>query len=125
MTAPHLQTGARAEAACCHYLLQQGLKLIDKNYRCRCGEIDLIMLDRQTLAFIEVRYRKNSTYGGAAASVTRVKQNRLRLTAEQYLQQNKQYKYARFDVVAMAPTAHSSNTSTNNGYTFNWIKNAF
>ncbi len=126
MTAAHLRQGEHAEAACCDYLVSQGLALIEKNFRCRCGEIDLIMRDQETLAFVEVRYRKNDTYGGAAASVTRQKQEKLRKTAEFYLQQNKKYVNARFDVVAMSPACSNSTPPGNqNNYSFNWIKNAF
>jgi len=70
-----------------------------------------------------VRYRKSSTFGNGLESVTQAKQNKLRKTAELYLQQNKQYKNARFDVVSM-----SKNTQTGNviqQYSFDWITNAF
>jgi len=122
----HLQQGAQAEAACCHYLKRQGLSLIKKNFHCRLGEIDLIMLDNKVLTFVEVRYRKNNLFGGGEASVTLKKQNKIRFTAELYLQQNPKYQNARFDVVAMAPTTQSNTyQKTVNNYTFNWIKNAF
>ena len=126
MKAAHLQQGKQAEAACCHYLKQQGLSLVEKNFHSRLGEIDLIMLDDNVLTFVEVRYRKNNLFGGAEASVTLKKQNKIRLTAEFYLQRNPKYKNARFDVVAMSPTTQSSTfQQTVDNYTFNWIKNAF
>jgi len=123
LKAAHLQQGEDAEKACCDHPLAKGLQLISKNFRCRQGEIDLIMLDKTTLVFVEVRFRKNSTFGGGLESVTPAKQNKLRRTAELYLQQNNQYKNARFDVVSM-----TKNTQTNNQrqeYTFDWIDNAF
>lgn len=126
MKAAHLQQGTQAEAACCDFLKQQGLSFIEKNFHCRLGEIDLIMLDNNTLTFIEVRYRKNNLFGGGEASVTLKKQKKIRLTAELYLQKNPKYQNARFDVVAMSPTTQSSTYhQTVNNYTFNWIKNAF
>jgi putative endonuclease len=123
LKAAHLQQGEDAETACCSYLKSQGLKLIDKNFNSRFGEIDIIMLDKKILVFVEVRYRKNNTFGGALESVTPSKQNKLRKTAELYLQKNTQHKNARFDVVSM-----SKNTQTNpdkQQYTFDWIPNAF
>ena len=109
--------------ACYHYLKSQGLKLIDRNFNSRFGEIDIIMLDKKILVFVEVRYRKNNNFGGALASITPSKQNKLRRTAELYLQKNTQHENARFDVVSMSKNAQ---TNTNNQqYTFDWIPNAF
>lgn len=87
------------------------------------GEIDLIMLDKQTLVFIEVRFRKNNNFGGGLESITPGKQQKLRNTAELYLQKHTHYENARFDVVSM-----SKNTQTKHAkqqYTFDWITNAF
>ncbi|RKZ56559.1 MAG: YraN family protein [Gammaproteobacteria bacterium] len=123
MEAAHLKQGEDAEAACSRYLKSQGLKLLTSNFSCRLGEIDIIMLDKNMLVFVEVRFRKNNNFGGGLESITAAKQRKLRNTAELYLQQNRQYENARFDVVAM-----SGNTQTRLGkqqYTFDWIKNAF
>lgn len=123
MKAVHLKQGEEAETACCNYLKLQGLKLINKNFSCRFGEIDIIMLDKKILVFVEVRFRKNDFFGGGLESITPTKQKKLRRTAELYLQQNNQYKNARFDVVSM-----SKNTQTKDAkqqYTFDWITNAF
>ncbi|MDT8282331.1 MAG: YraN family protein [Gammaproteobacteria bacterium] len=123
MKASHLQQGEDAEAACLTHLKSQGLKLVSKNFSCRQGEIDIIMLDKTMLVFIEVRFRKNTSFGGGLESVTPAKQLKLRRTAELFLQQNSQYKNARFDVVSM-----SKNTQTGNNkkpYDFDWITNAF
>ncbi|MBE9568669.1 MAG: YraN family protein [Proteobacteria bacterium] len=119
----HLKQGKDAETACCTYLKKQGLKLVDKNFSCRLGEIDIIMLDDATLVFVEVRFRKNNRFGGGLESVTPAKQLKLRKTAELYLQQNNRYKNARFDVVSM-----SKNTQTDTAqlqYTYDWVRNAF
>ena len=123
LKAAHLKQGADAEHACCAYLKSQGLKLIQKNFRCTLGEIDIIMSDKNQLVFVEVRFRKNNNYGGGLESVTPAKINKLRKTAELYLQQNHQYKNARFDVVAMSK--NTGTTHSKQDYTFNWISNAF
>lgn len=123
MKAAHLKQGEDAETACCRHLRSQGLKLVDKNFSCRHGEIDIIMSDKKMLVFVEVRFRKNNNFGGGLESITAAKQIKLRKTAELYLQQNQQYKNARFDVVSM-----SKNNQTNirkKEYIFDWIKNAF
>ena len=123
MKAVHLKQGEDAELACCEHLRSQGLKLIDSNFSCRYGEIDIIMLDKKVLVFVEVRFRKNNNFGGGLESITASKQRKLRKTAELYLQQNNRYENARFDVVSM-----SKNNQTNKNrqeYTFEWIMNAF
>lgn len=123
MKAVHLKQGEDAELACCNHLRSQGLKLIDSNFSCRYGEIDIIMLDKKVLVFVEVRFRKNNNFGGGLESITASKQRKLRKTAELYLQQNNRYENARFDVVSM-----SKNNQTNKNrqeYTFEWIMNAF
>ena len=123
MKAAHLKQGEDAEAACSRYLKSQGLKLLSTNFSCRLGEIDIIMLDKNMLVFVEVRFRKNNNFGDGLESITAAKQRKLRRTAELYLQQNSQYENARFDVVSM-----SKSTQTRLGgqqYTFDWISNAF
>jgi len=122
LKADHLKQGEDAEAACCNYLRSQGLKLVDKNFSCRQGEIDIIMLDKKMLVFVEVRFRKNNAFGGGLESITATKQAKLRKTAELYLQQNKQHKNARFDVVSMSK---NNQTSNHKQYIFDWITNAF
>ena len=72
-----LTTGQQAELLACQYLQQYKLKLITKNYHCRRGEIDLIMQDKKTLVFIEVRYRKNDRFGSALESVNYKKQAKI------------------------------------------------
>ena len=85
------------------YLQEQGLKLVEVNYRCRVGEIDLIMKDRDTFVFVEVRYRKSSDYGDGAVSVNFRKQNKIKRAAAHYLQKNNLYDKVpcRFDIVAV------------------------
>lgn len=99
------RTGAAAEAAALRYLLGRGLQLVTRNYHCRVGEIDLVMLDGGTLALIEVRYRRSAAFGGATASVTLHKQRRITQAARHLLStQATLRRYpARFDVIAVTP----------------------
>src|SRR5690349_152136 len=95
--------GLHGEQLALEHAQAHGLKLIARNYRCKLGEIDLVMLDGRTLAFIEVRYRARTDYGGAAASVDWFKQRRLVSTAEHLLMSYPELKRysARFDVMAI------------------------
>ncbi len=97
------RTGQAAEAAALKYLQDHGLKLITKNFRCRCGEIDLIMLKKSELIFVEVRLRHNNSYGGSLASVTTNKQQRLIRTAKYFLSHHNEYRNhdCRFDVIGL------------------------
>lgn len=94
------QTGTKAENDALAFLQGQGLIPVTRNFRCRFGEIDLIMQEGKTLVFIEVRKRKNRLYGGAAASITPAKQQKIIKTAYFYLQRYKTLPTCRFDVVA-------------------------
>jgi putative endonuclease len=105
MTALHLLRGKQAESAALHYLKNQGLQLLAQNYRCYHGEIDLIMRDAAVLVFIEVRWRKNSVFGDAIASITPNKVRRICHTAQHYLQNHPHFLEidSRFDVIGIAP----------------------
>lgn len=98
------QRGTRAEQLARQYLEQHGLHFRQANFRCRRGEIDLIMQDGDTLVFVEVRYRRNSRYGSAAETVDRHKQRKLVTTALFYLQGNPRLARltSRFDVIAIS-----------------------
>ncbi len=80
------ERGDAAEARALAWLQARGLRCLARNYRCRLGEIDLIMQDGDTVVFVEVRQRRSARFGGAAASITPAKQARLTLAAEHYLQ---------------------------------------
>lgn len=97
--------GNQAEQTARVFLIRQGLRVVQRNYRAPCGEIDLVMDDRGTLVFVEVRYRNSTRFGGAAESVDTRKQARLRATAEHYLQKHKKAgkNPCRFDIVAIGP----------------------
>lgn len=93
------ESGGAAERKAERYLRRQGLKPVERNYRTPRGEIDLIMRQGDELVFIEVRQRRDSRYGTAAASVRTPKQRRIVAAASQYLQRHGEAP-ARFDVVA-------------------------
>lgn len=95
------QKGKAAEQLALQYLVQQGLRLVEMNYSTRMGEIDLIMWQQHSLVFVEVRQRNNLNFGGAAASVGLVKQERLWKTAQSYLQRYTSPPACRFDLLAI------------------------
>jgi len=109
--------GETCEKLACDYLKKNGLKLVEKNFHSRHGEIDLIMQHQETLVFIEVRYRESQDFGGAKASITPTKQNKIRKTALYYMQTKGREFNARIDVVAMTGKLKMPNIE--------WIKNAF
>ncbi len=109
--------GKQAENLACHYLEQRGLSLIERNFRSRRGEIDLIMRSAEQLVFVEVRYRKQSRFGTPADTVNVAKQRRLISCANTYLQKNPLPLPARFDVVSIEQKGSST--------IVNWIADAF
>jgi putative endonuclease len=98
------------------YLVAKHFTLIERNFLCKRGEIDLIMKDQDYLVFIEVRYRETQEFGGALASITAGKQKKLRRAAEYYLLQHfgNTPPPCRFDVVGIEGQDEIM-----------WIKNAF
>jgi putative endonuclease len=112
--AAHLLRGESAEEQAHRFLINKGLKPVCRNYRCKQGELDLIMTDQQTLVIIEVRYRKTDQYGSALESVTQTKQSRIIAATHSYLSSQKTDRPIRFDVVAIS----------GNGK-IEWIQNAF
>lgn len=94
--------GRRAEASAADFLLGQGFALVERNYRCRMGEIDLVMRDGDTLVFVEVRSRRSSSHGSAAASIGTGKRRRILLAARHYLLRwGGRNPPVRFDVVTL------------------------
>jgi len=85
MTAGRQLAGGAAEDLAARYLESQGLAIVDRNWRCRAGEIDLVARDGATLVFVEVRLRTSAAFGGAAASVDAHKQRRILQAARLYL----------------------------------------
>jgi putative endonuclease len=77
--------GREAEERAAHHLEGRGLRVVERNFRIRGGEIDLICRDGRTLIFVEVRLRSGGDFGGAAASITATKRRRIVLAAQHYL----------------------------------------
>lgn len=100
-----MNIGAQAEIAAARYLRQRGLQLIMQNYRCRFGEIDLILQEGETLVFAEVRFRSSKDFGGAAASIDARKQSKLICTAQHYLSKLAHIPPCRFDAVLLKSPA--------------------
>ena len=91
--------GAWGESVAAEYLLKKKYKLLATGYRCRFGEIDLIVCDKHYLVFVEVKLRKSDRFANAMEFVDFHKQNRIRTTAELYLSQNPTDLQPRFDVI--------------------------
>jgi len=108
-----------SEDIAAEFLQRQGLELLVTNYRYRTGEIDLIMIDDQTLVFVEVKQRSDSQFGRPEESVGMAKQAKLRRTAASYLQRHDRSQSwpCRFDVVAITGSPHAP--------VCRWIQNAF
>lgn len=113
------QRGQWAEQTALDYLLEKNLKLLSRNFRSARGEIDLIMLDQETIVFIEVRYRLNNNYIHAIETIDGRKCARIIKTSQHYLQVNRwtSKNPCRFDVITV--------TGENNNPEIVWIKNAF
>ena len=91
--------GEPAESLAAAYLEAEGLKILERNYRCRCGEIDLVAANGATLEFVEVRARGSEAFGGAAGSITAAKRRRVVAAARHYLMRHRSPGPCRFDVV--------------------------
>jgi putative endonuclease len=97
---PQQISGDNAEEEALAFLLQQGLTELARNFRCKGGELDLIMQERDTIVFVEVRRRSTLSYGGALASITPGKQKRLLIAAQTFLKTYRCVPACRFDVIA-------------------------
>ncbi|HIG40195.1 MAG: YraN family protein [bacterium] len=108
------QTGFAAEQTALEFLQSAGLTLVERNFSCRLGEIDLVMSDSNTLVFVEVRLRNDSRYGTGAETVTWQKRKKLIKTAQFYLLKHPlpNNLNCRFDVISMDDR-------------IDWIENAF
>ena len=111
--------GQRAETQALSFLEARGLRLVERNFHCRLGEIDLIMRDARVLVFVEVRKRGRGSFARAAETVTPSKQRKLILTASFYL--SRRYRdhppVCRFDVVGIDDVGGNSHVD--------WHRNAF
>ncbi len=111
--------GLQAEQLADSYLSKQGLKIIEKNFYCRFGEIDLIALDGKSLVFIEVRFRKNENQMSVFETIDYKKCRKLVTTSEYYLNTHRKYQTlnCRYDVVGITGELDTPSIK--------WIKNAF
>jgi putative endonuclease len=111
--------GRQAEKLALDHLKRQGLKEIARNFRCRMGEVDLVMMHGDCLVFTEVRFRSQNSYASAAGSVDQHKQRKIIRTAAAFLGRHPQYNSCavRFDVVGLDQSADRSS--------LRWIRDAF
>ena len=109
---PRQEQGKSWEEAAQAHLQEHGLTLVEANFRCKLGEIDLIMRDGTSLVFVEVRQRAAGSQVGAAASISPAKIRRLLRAAQVYLQRYPRLPPCRFDVVAI------------DGRRIDWLRNA-
>jgi len=112
--------GQLTELLAQEFLTGQGLTFVERNYHCRQGEVDIIMLEGDTYVFIEVKYRKSNTYGGAIAAISASKQKKIKHCVTFYLHQvglNEYNTPCRIDVITLEGDINQPD--------INWIKNAF
>lgn len=97
------EIGAKYEALAAEFLEAKGYEILEKNFRCRQGEIDLIVCDGKYLVFVEVKYRSSSQYGSAVTAVSYKKQQTISCVAAFYLLKNRlsEDTPCRFDVIAI------------------------
>ena len=93
--------GERAELLAADFLAARGVTIVERNFRRRCGELDLIARDGDTLVFVEVRLRTRNDFGGAAASITSRKRARMTAAAGLYLARLRRTPPCRFDAVLL------------------------
>lgn len=119
MTARHLQRGDNAEKLARLWLEQRGLKCLAANFRCKAGELDLVMLDQECLVVVEVRYRINASRGGPLASISQAKQQKICRATQFFLRCHPSLTRhpLRFDAVAVSGPPDAM--------TVDWCKRAF
>jgi putative endonuclease len=115
----HHLRGAALEADAERWLCGRGLRSVAKNFRCKAGEIDLVMRDGTQLVFVEVRFRSSDRYGSAAESVTAAKQRRLVNAAQLFIATHPHWRdhSCRFDVLAGSMAAGAVE--------WQWLRDAF
>jgi len=117
--AAHLQRGRQAETLATRYLQRNGLQLLTRNYRCKVGELDLVMMDAQVLVIVEIRYRRNSDFADPLETVTVEKQRRIVRATRHLLQGRPELRRypLRFDVLALSGPIEQAK--------LDWVKCAF
>lgn len=97
-----VEVGATSEDRAVDHLVRQGLAIVERNYRCKVGELDIVARDRGVLVFVEVRSRRSGEYGSALEAVTWRKRQKVSRVAMHYLAWRRPcFESARFDVVAI------------------------
>ncbi|MCE5394403.1 MAG: YraN family protein [Acidithiobacillus sp.] len=116
MPSPTQKKGTYQEEQAVKLLIQRGMQMVERNFHCRSGEIDLVLRDGESLVFVEVRSRSHHRQGTAAASITQRKQKRIIRAAQYFLLRHPQYQRwpCRFDVVSFDGDAAGE-----------WIRDAF
>jgi putative endonuclease len=97
------EAGARAERQAEEFLIGRGLRILERNFRTRFGEIDLVAREGETVVFVEVRFRASAAFGTPQETVTAAKRRRIIRTALAYAQSRRLDAPLRFDVVALSP----------------------
>ena len=114
----HQRYGRKGEQIAVRHLEKYGYQILEKNYRTRLGEIDIIARDQDVIVFVEVKARQSASYGDPKGAVTAHKQRKISMVALQYLKSTRQVEArARFDVVAVHPSGA--------GHRIEVVKNAF
>jgi len=113
--------GSWGEEIACNYIIKNGMTVISRNYRSKFGEIDIIARDDNCIVFIEVKTRKNNLYGNASEYVTRKKQEKIILTAQEYIGSDIDTEM-RFDVIEVYYYEYLTKPNVKR---INHIKNAF
>ena len=111
------QTGAEGEAVARRFLEQNGVRIVEENFACPLGEIDLIAEDKDVLVFVEVKARRSVRFGGPAEAVHAKKQRQILRVAEAYLREHRLRVPCRVDVVAVEFPPHGEPK-------VEWIRNA-
>lgn len=109
------RTGVDAEALAAAFLEARGLSVVARNYRCRLGEIDLVAREGPTTVFVEVRRRASGAFGGAGASITAAKREKLLKAARHYLSRLRTTPPCRFDALLIEGDPPR----------IDWVRNAF
>jgi putative endonuclease len=110
-----MSRGRDAEEMAATFLESKGLTILERNYRCRLGEIDLVAREGGTTVFVEVRQRRSSSFGGAAASITAAKRSKLLQAARHYMSRLRTFPQCRFDALLIEGEPPR----------IEWIRNAF
>lgn len=118
-TAWRSRKGGHFEQLALTWLQRRGLRLVQRNYRCAVGEIDLVMREHEVLVFVEVRFRGQGSHVPACETVDNRKQRKLVRTAQHFLLYNRQLSQlpCRFDVLGISASADQPH--------YEWIRNAF